>query len=293
MSLTQGLVPPRTPLWRFLDRELSTGVRRVRATYRSRLPARPLILPGPGVGYEAGTIGTAIDQRLQLAFTCSSPVDAATLLGVEGCVLAAEQSGDPAVRAIAETGRHLMAELAAAVRSMRLDDRRARLTTASRALCEDGIVPSPRLREAARVIVLDKDDHVLLLRYEENDGFWAVPGGSLEPAETYAEAAHRELQEELGLIDVNLGPELAIRTKDHLVGGVTARQIERYFVAVVDPAAVDPALASQPDAIVVRQWWSLLKMQSTDQTIYPLGLAELVTDYLQNGAPTAPFELAG
>ncbi|MDL4813135.1 hypothetical protein [Actinomadura opuntiae] len=124
MSLTQGLVSPRTPLRRFLDRELSAGVRRVRATYRSRLPTRPLILPGPGVGYEAGTIGTAIDQRLRLAFTCSAPVDAATLLGVDGCVLAAERSGDPAVRAIADTGRHLMAELAAAVQSMRLDDRR-------------------------------------------------------------------------------------------------------------------------------------------------------------------------
>ncbi|MEU4828798.1 hypothetical protein AB0H37_43745 [Actinomadura sp. NPDC023710] len=123
MSLTQGLVSPRTPLRRFLDRELSAGVRRVRATYRSRLPTRPLILPGPGVGYEAGTIGTAIDQRLRLAFTCSAPVDAATLLGVEGCAAAADRSGNPVVRAIADTGRHLLAELAAAVRGTRLDDR--------------------------------------------------------------------------------------------------------------------------------------------------------------------------
>ncbi|TDB91037.1 hypothetical protein E1264_03160 [Actinomadura sp. KC216] len=108
----------------FLDRELSAGVRRVRATYRSQLPTSSLILPGPGVGYEAGTIGTAIDQRLRLAFTSSVPVDAATLLGVDGCLAAAARPrAGRAAHAIAETGRQLVVELAAVVQAMRLDDR--------------------------------------------------------------------------------------------------------------------------------------------------------------------------
>ncbi|MFD8133653.1 MULTISPECIES: hypothetical protein [unclassified Streptomyces] len=38
---------------------------------------------------------------------------------------------------------------------------------------------TPPLREAARAIVMDADDRVLLLRYDENQGFWATPGGSL------------------------------------------------------------------------------------------------------------------
>ncbi|MCT9113172.1 NUDIX hydrolase [Streptomyces mirabilis] len=152
---------------------------------------------------------------------------------------------------------------------------------------------TPRLREAARVIVLDGDDRVLLLRYEENGGFWAVPGGSLEPGETHLDAAHRELHEELGVIDMKVGPELAVRTKDHPVGGETARQVEKYFVAVVDPETVNPAQASQPDDIRAWQWWSLHEMQETAQTIYPLGLADLITDHLRNGPPATPLELAG
>jgi 8-oxo-dGTP pyrophosphatase MutT (NUDIX family) len=36
---------------------------------------------------------------------------------------------------------------------------------------------TPPLREAARAIVLDAEDRVLLLRYDENGGFWATPGG--------------------------------------------------------------------------------------------------------------------
>ncbi|MGW2650006.1 NUDIX domain-containing protein [Streptomyces sp. NPDC001393] len=56
---------------------------------------------------------------------------------------------------------------------------------------------TPPLREAARAIVLDADDRVMLLR--EEGGFWATPGGSLEDAEDYATATLRELSEELGI----------------------------------------------------------------------------------------------
>ncbi|MFD3381967.1 NUDIX domain-containing protein [Streptomyces sp. NPDC058697] len=55
------------------------------------------------------------------------------------------------------------------------------------------------MREAARAIVLDAEDRLLLLRYDENGGFWATPGGSLEDGEDYATATLRELHEELGI----------------------------------------------------------------------------------------------
>ncbi|MFD0856898.1 hypothetical protein ACFQ07_32005 [Actinomadura adrarensis] len=95
----------------------------MRATYRSRLPTTPLILPGPGVGYEAGTVGTAIDQRLRLAFTSRAPIDAATMLGIEGCVTAAARRRNHVVAAIAETGQRLLAELEGTITEMQPDDR--------------------------------------------------------------------------------------------------------------------------------------------------------------------------
>ena len=73
---------------------------------------------------------------------------------------------------------------------------------------------APALREAARAIVLDPDDRVMLLRYDENPGFWATPGGSLEPGETPSQAVIRELREELGVRHVDLGPHLATRTSN-------------------------------------------------------------------------------
>ncbi|WP_328379241.1 NUDIX domain-containing protein [Streptomyces sp. NBC_01020] len=89
------------------------------------------------------------------------------------------------------------------------------------------------VRPAARVIALDGDGRVLLLRYEENGGFWATPGGSLDRGEDHTAALRRELGEELGVDGdrVRLGPQLAERTSDHTVGDGDVRQIERYYIA--------------------------------------------------------------
>ena len=120
-----------------------------------------------------------------------------------------------------------------------------------------------------------------------------MPGGSLNPGECHAAAARRELEEELGAEDVQIGPELAVRTKDHQVGNETARQVEKYFVAVLVQEAVDPARATQPDDIRGWQWWSLSDLRETAETVYPLGLADLISDYLKYGAPATPVVLRG
>ncbi len=46
------------------------------------------------------------------------------------------------------------------------------------------------------VLVVNDKDEVLLQKRSDN-GQWCIPGGALEPGETYTEAATRELQEEV------------------------------------------------------------------------------------------------
>ncbi|MFD8423537.1 NUDIX hydrolase [Streptomyces sp. NPDC059466] len=152
---------------------------------------------------------------------------------------------------------------------------------------------APPLREAARAILLDADDRVLLLRYDENGGFWATPGGSLEPGEDDSTATLRELQEELGIDGraVELGVQLAERTKDHLVGGHPVRQVEKYFLACASTTAVDPSRATQPDNICEYRWWTLSDLGHTKETVYPDGLADLVALVSDGRIPQRPVVL--
>lgn len=129
----------------------------------------------------------------------------------------------------------------------------------------------------------------MLLRYDENGaGFWATPGGSLEPGEDYPAAALRELGEELGARDVVLSGEIAERSQDHPVGGRTVRQVEKYFLVRAEPDDLDVTRATQTDTIRAIRWWSLDELRSTEQTVYPLGLTGLLADVLTNGLPREP-----
>ncbi|MBT2511723.1 NUDIX domain-containing protein [Streptomyces sp. ISL-98] len=136
------------------------------------------------------------------------------------------------------------------------------------------------MRAAARVVVLDDADRVLLLAYDENGGFWATPGGSLDPGEGHTTAARRELAEELGVENAELGPQIAGRSQVHSVGGRLARQVERYYIARIAPSAIDPACATQPDNIRALRWWTLDELRATDQTVYPTGLTDLIAGVL-------------
>ncbi|MCD0451477.1 NUDIX domain-containing protein [Actinocorallia sp. API 0066] len=150
---------------------------------------------------------------------------------------------------------------------------------------------TPPTREAARAILLDPDNRVLLLRYEENGGFWATPGGSLEPGETHKAALLRELREELGITTLEPGPELATRTTTHPVGGHLTRQVERYFVARTTPADLHPEHATHPDNIQTHHWWTIPELVTSTETIYPGELADLIHTYLHTGPPSQPAPL--
>ena len=142
------------------------------------------------------------------------------------------------------------------------------------------------LRRAGRVIVLDPAERVLLLRYDDGPPagpHWATPGGGLNPGESYAAAASRELTEETGWDGVALLREVhqAVRMLQH--GDRTVRQHERHFLARTDQARRelgDVAAMHASDGIVAWRWWTLAELDTTAEVIFPVGLAGLIRSAL-------------
>jgi 8-oxo-dGTP pyrophosphatase MutT (NUDIX family) len=137
-------------------------------------------------------------------------------------------------------------------------------------------------RRAGRVIVLDPDGRVLLFRYDDgppNGRHWSTPGGGLEPGESFAEGAQRELIEETGWTDVPVGRELEERELTMGYGKRIVRQHERFFLARVSQVrrpVLDVAGMHASDGIAAWQWWAAEEIDATDEVIWPGNLAELV-----------------
>jgi ADP-ribose pyrophosphatase YjhB (NUDIX family) len=146
--------------------------------------------------------------------------------------------------------------------------------------------PELRRRRAGRVILLDPDDRVLLFRYDDgppNGRHWCTPGGGLNDGEDYAAGARRELAEETGWTDVPLGGQVHERTLTMEYADAIVRQHERFFLARVQTARRElgeVAAMHTSDGIAASRWWTLAEMDSTDEVIWPAGLADLIRSLL-------------
>ena len=153
----------------------------------------------------------------------------------------------------------------------------------------------PVIRHAVRVLVIDAADPVLLFASKDDDGrpFWYPSGGGGEPGETAAETAHREVREETGLVDVDLGPELGWRRGLASWGGVTYDRRERWFLARVDECVVDTGgfTDGERHSITGHRRWTVDELADGGDRLVPERLDALVRSLLRDGPPAHPVDL--
>ncbi len=138
-------------------------------------------------------------------------------------------------------------------------------------------------RLAARVIVRDEHDRILLFRGSDpttanDDSWWLTPGGGVEGAETLHDAARRELREETGLDAAQLHRPVHTRVAHFEFEGVDYEQHETYFTTVVPSFEVnsDSWTDVERRSLLESRWWTLAELETTTEMVYPEGLAALV-----------------
>ena len=152
-----------------------------------------------------------------------------------------------------------------------------------------------RLRQAARAVVLDPADRILLVRFQfPTRTVWATPGGGVDHGETHEQAIVRELAEEAGLEEVELGPWIWTRT--HVFPFESGRwdgQQERYVL--VRTPAFEPAPRLTPDELAAEfvtavRWWTQAELAAAEVMFAPRRLPELVAALLRDGPPGEPVD---
>jgi len=157
-------------------------------------------------------------------------------------------------------------------------------------------------RSSVRVVLLDERDSVLLLLTQDPVNpqvgrWWELPGGGIDPGETTAATAVREVREETGFeiaITAIRAPNWS-RSATFVRGH--DRTLQHEVVVLARVAGVAPAptgsgrTVEEQAAILDHRWWPIADLISTTDRCYPGRLPELIEDFLTGVEIDEPFEV--
>ncbi len=155
-------------------------------------------------------------------------------------------------------------------------------------------------RPTVRILFFDPRGRLLLMRAHDPDvgdesgrisdtSYWFTIGGGIEPGETPADAALREIAEETGHTRFRLGPPVWYRECVLTVKGEKRLFEETFFLAWTEESDLSSENWTALERAVIKdmKWWNMDELMTSGETIYPLCIRDHLPPILEGEYPAA------
>ena len=154
-------------------------------------------------------------------------------------------------------------------------------------------------RPAARVVLLDSARRVFLINSVDpfdrsKRPWWEIPGGGMDPGETSEEAAAREIVEETGITEFELGPCIWTQQVQFTFAGMFFDSDERIHVAWCDGGEFAPRRLELFEAMAFRgaRWWEAGELIESDEVVLPPRMREFLQPIVDGIIPATPIDIS-
>lgn len=159
-------------------------------------------------------------------------------------------------------------------------------------------MPSRR-RQAARVVLLGRDNRVLLIESvdpanPQGPPWWEIPGGGMFPGEPSADTVVRELREEAGVTDARIGPVVWTQSVQFTFAGLYFDQDEFIHVAWTEQTELEEPELELFEAMAFQsiRWWTVEEVVAHTGRFLPPKLPELLPALVRGELPDPPIDIS-
>jgi len=161
-------------------------------------------------------------------------------------------------------------------------------------------MPFTLRRKAARVLLFEPAGRLLMIRAVDpvashTGHWWEIPGGGIDPGESSDDAARRELREEVGITDAEIGPCVFTQHVRFTFAGMRFDQTERIHVAWCDTTSEhwDPQGLESLEVLAFQgqAWWTVADVATTTERLLPPALQTVLPDLVAGPLPASPIDI--
>ena len=140
-----------------------------------------------------------------------------------------------------------------------------------------------KIRKNTRAVLLNENNEIFLFKFHfamllDDRTMWVTPGGGIAEGESFEDGLKRELFEELGLSDIDIGSWIWFRNKPNTIkSGEQIMSEERYFLVRTttdDTFTFEHMGYDERSLTKDGRWWSVEALEASSEEFFTERLFE-------------------